>query len=189
MICKILIEISARHVHLSKADLQKLFGKNHRLKIEKLLSQKGEFSAKEKVELINGKEKLIARVLGPCREKSQAEISITDAHRLNLKKIPQIRVSGDLNNTSFIKVNGSKGKTKMNIIVAQRHLHISYEEAKKFKLKNNQIVKIKTKGKRAVIFENVIIRINKNYKLALHLDTDEANSAGIKNKTFGEIVR
>lgn len=186
---KIPIEVSARHVHLSDADLQKLFGKNYRLKIEKFLSQKGEFAAKEKIELINGKEKLITRVLGPCREKSQAEISITDAHRLKMKKIPQIRVSEDLENTPLIKIKSPKGKAKINVIIAQRHLHISDEEAKKFKLKNNQLIKIKTKGKRTVIFENVIVRVNKNYRLAFHLDTDEANSAGIKNKAFGEILR
>ena len=186
---KIPIEVSARHVHLTNGDLQKLFGKNYKLKIKKFLSQKGEFASKEKIELINGKEKLTARVLGPCREKSQVEISITDAHRLNLKKIPQIRVSGDLENTSSIEINGPKGKTKINIIVAQRHLHISDAEAKKFKLKNNRIVRIKTKGKRAVIFENVIVRVNKNYKLALHLDTDEANSAGIIKNSYGNLIK
>jgi len=188
---KIPIEVSARHVHLRQKDLEKLFGKGYKLKILHPISQPGQFAAKEEVEIVNGNEKLKARIVGPCRKQSQIEISITDAHKLKMKKIPSIRVSGDLGNTSKIEIRGPKGKIKANIIIAQRHFHASEKEAKKFRVKNNQIVKIKIAGKRALIFENVIVRAGKEHSLAFQIDTDEANAAGIseKTKTYGEIIK
>ena len=190
---KIPIEISARHIHLSRKDLEKLYGKDYKLKPVHFLSQKGEFASEEVVELINerSKEKLNARILGPVRNESQAEISITDAYNLKLKQMPSLRVSGDLNGTSSIIIKGPKGKIKAKVIIAERHLHCNEEEAKRLGLKNNQIVKIKIIGKRGLIFDNVIVRIGKNYKLALHLDTDEGNAAGILNlkKNYGELIK
>ena len=135
IIKKIPIEVSARHVHLSQKDLEKLFGKQHKLKVLHPISQPGQFAAKEEVELINGKDKLNARIIGPCRERNQVEISITSAYKLKMRKIPPIRISGDLGNVSHITVKGPKGKIKANVIIAQRHLHLSEEEAKKLKLK------------------------------------------------------
>ena len=186
---KILVEISARHVHLSQADFEKLFGKNKDFILFRKLSQPGEFASEEKITLINSDKKIEnVRVLGPFRKSSQVEISLTDAYTLKLNPLPKIKVSGDLSNTTSILVRGPKSSIKIPCIIAQRHLHLSSQESKKLKLKNNQKVSIKTKGIREVIFNNIIVRVSEHYELALHLDTDEGNSAGIAGKTFGEIV-
>ncbi len=186
---KIPIEISARHVHLSKKDLKKIFGKDYKLKSLKKISQPGQFAAKEKVKLINKKNKLDARIIGPIRKKSQCEISITDAYKLKIKKIPPIRISGNLKGAPKITIKGPKGKTKIPVIIAKRHLHLTKEQAKKLKLKNKQKISIKTKGKRSIMFNEVIVRAGDENYLAFQIDTDEGNAAGIKDKTFGEIVK
>ena len=187
---KIPIEISARHVHLSREDFEKLFGKENPISPIKKLSQVGEFAAEEKVSLI-GKDKRIddVRVLGPFRKNSQVEIALTDAYHLRLNPLPKIKVSGDLANTTKILVHGPKGIIKVPCIIAQRHLHCSEEEAKKLKIKNNQIIKVKVSGKRGLIFNEVVVRTNPKFRASVHLDTDEGNAAGISGKTFGEIVK
>jgi len=187
---KVPIEVSARHIHLAKKDFEKLFGKQNPISPIKKLSQEGEFAAEEKISLIN-KDKRIdnVRILGPFRKKSQVEIALTDAYHLKLNPLPKIKVSGDLANTTKILVHGPKGSVKIPCIIAQRHLHCSEDEAKKLKIKNNQIIKIKILGKRGLIFENVMVRTNPKYRASVHLDTDEGNSAGISGKTFGEIVK
>jgi propanediol utilization protein len=187
---KIPVEISARHVHLSKNDAEKLFGKNYKLKPVKFLSQPGEFASKETITIVNGNNKIEnVRILGPFREKSQVELSLTDAYNLKLNPLPSIKVSGDLSNTTKILVKNNSKTIKIPVIIAQRHLHCSEEQAKKLNLKNNKIIKIKISGKRGLIFDNVITRVNQNFRLSVHLDTDEANSAGIKGKTFGNIIK
>lgn len=186
---KVPVEISARHVHLCKKDFERLFGKNKKLAPVKKLSQPGEFASKDKVEIINGKNRLNARVLGPLRENSQAEISMTDAYQLNLNPIPKIRISGDIHGTTSILIKGPKGQVKIPAIIAQRHLHCSDEQAKKLKIKENQIVSLKIPGQRKTTFHNIIVRISKKYDLSVHLDTDEANAAGISEETFGDIIK
>jgi propanediol utilization protein len=186
---KIPIEISARHVHLSEKDFEKLFRKSSKLHPIKNLSQEGEFASKEIVEIVNRKEKLNVRILGPFRKDSQAELALTDAIKLKLNPIPKIKVSGDLANTTKVLIKNKNKSIRIPCIIAQRHLHCSETEAKKLKLKNNQIVKIKILGKRGLVFDNIIVRTNPKFRLSVHLDTDEGNSAGISGKTFGEIVR
>lgn len=186
---KVQVEISARHVHLSKEDFEKLFGKNRKLESIRKLSQPGEFASKNKIEIINGKEKLNARILGPLREHSQAEISLTDAYTLKLNTLPKVRLSGDTHGTTNITIKGPKSQIKIPAIIAQRHLHCSEEQAKKIKLKDHQIVSVRINGQRKITFHNVIVRISKKYDLSVHLDTDEANAAGISEKTFGEIIK
>lgn len=186
---KIPIEISARHIHLSQKDLEKLFGKNYELKVFHKISQPGQFAAKEEVELINGKNKLKARILGPVRKNSQAEISITDSIRLKLKQTPKLRKSGEISKVSKIKVEGPKRSTTIPIIIAQRHLHASEKEAKKLKIENKQKIKISVEGKRAIIFKNVIARVGNKHKLSFQLDTDEGNAAGINKKSYGKIIK
>ncbi len=186
---KILTEVSARHIHLSEKDFEKLFGKE-KLNPLKQLSQPGEFASDKTVELINGNKKIMnARILGPFRENSQAEIALTDAYLLKLKPLPKIKVSGDLADTTKIEVRSKKAKIKIPCIIAQRHIHISKEEAKKMKLKNNQRVSVKVKGLREITFHNIVVRVDEHYRLSLHLDTDEGNAAGIFGKTFGELVK
>jgi len=187
---KIPIEISARHLHISKQDFEKLFGKNQSLKVVKELSQPGEFASDKLVTLVNENNKIEnVRILGPFRENSQIEISMTDAYALKLNPFPKIRVSGDLANTTKVLVKNKQASLEIPCIIAQRHLHLSEQDAKKMKLKNNQKVSIKSGGLRPLIFNEVTVRISNKYKLAFHIDTDEGNSAGIFGKTFGEIVR
>lgn len=184
------VEVSARHVHLSEKDFEKLFGKNTYLVKIKELSQPGEFASGEFVDLINeDKEIKKVRILGPLRKKSQVEISITDAYFLKFKEFPKIRVSGDTANTTQVLVKGPKSSVKLPCIIAQRHLHCSEIEAKELSLKDNQKISIKVESQRSVTFNEIVVRVSKDYSLALHLDTDEGNSAGITNKTFGKIVR
>jgi len=188
---KIPVEISARHVHLSEKDFEILFGKNKKLTSIKNLSQLGEFASEEKLTIFSDSGRKIedVRILGPFRQNSQIEISFTDVYTLKLNKIPEIRVSGDLADTISVLVKGSKSSVKVPCIIAQRHIHCSLTEAKKLKLKNNQKVSVKISGKREITFHNIIVRISEKYRLALHLDTDEGNAAGITGKAFGEIVK
>lgn len=187
---KIPIEISARHVHLSKKDFERLFGKGKNLTFLKGLSQPGEFASEEKITLLHEKRKIEGvRILGPFRKESQAEISLTDAYGLKLSPLPKIKVSGDLENASQILVKGPHASVKIPCIIAKRHLHLAENEAEKMGLKNNQKVSIKIEGTRGVIFDEIIVRVSEKYKTALHLDTDEGNSAGISRNTFGEIIK
>ena len=187
---KIPVEISARHVHLSEKDFEKLFGKNDKLIPAKNLSQPGEFASDKFVDLINENKKIEnVRILGPFRKQSQAEISMTDAYGLRLNPLPKIKVSGDLADTTNILIKGKKSSVKIPCIIAQRHIHLSEIEAKKLKIKNNQKISIKIKGIREITFHNIIARISEKYKLSVHLDTDEGNSAGIFGKMFGEISK
>jgi len=182
------IEVSARHVHLSQKDLEKLFGRNYQLKKMKSLTLPGEFAAGEMVEIKGFKGKLNLRVIGPVRENTQVELSITDAITLGIK--PIIKISGDIKNTPGALLTGPKGKVKINagVIIAQRHIHCSQKEAEELNLKNKQIVSIKVGGKRGLIFNQVKVKVKSNYKLVMHIDTDEGNSAGINQKTKGFLI-
>ena len=189
---KIPIEISARHAHLSKEDFEKLYGKGKNLTLIKKLSQPGEFASKETITLSNGNNKIEnVRILGPFIKKSQVELSLTDAYNLKLNPLPSIKVSGNLSNTTKILIKNSlnsKTQIKIPVIIAQRHLHCSQKQAKKLNLKNNQKISVIINGQRETTFHNIIVRISKDYNLSVHIDTDEANSAGIKGKTYGKII-
>lgn len=187
---KILVEVSARHVHLSQGDFEKLFGKGKGLTPLRKLSQPGEFASEERVTLVNAGDNEIedVRILGPFRQNSQAEISMTDAYNLKLSPLPKIKVSGELEDTTKILVDGPNSSVKIPCIIAQRHLHLSPQEAKKLKLKNNQRISMKIMGARETTFHDIVVRVSEKYALALHLDTDEGNAAGITGKTFSEIV-
>jgi len=187
---KIPIEISARHVHLSQRDFEKLFGKDKKLTFSRKLSQEEEFASEQKITLINFNKKIEnVRVIGPFRKDSQVEISFTDAYNLRLKPLPKIKVSRDISNTTNILAKGSNSSIKLPCIIAKRHLHCSINESKRLRLKNKQEVSVKIKGTRGTTFHNVVVRVDKDYKLSLHLDTDEGNSAGITGKIFGEMIK
>lgn len=187
---KIPIEISARHVHLSQKDADILFGKNYKFNIIKELSQKGQYDYEETVKLVGLKKSIEnVRVLGPCREKTQVEISETDDRVLGVHA--PVKLSGDLAGTPGIKIIGPKGEIeiKEGVIIALRHIHMDPETAKKFKIKNGDKVKVDINGIRDLIFESVLVRIHPSFKLALHIDTDEGNAAGIDvNNHFGELI-
>lgn len=188
---KIPIEISARHVHLSKEDARILFGENYQFKILKELSQTGQFSYEETVKLVGSKEELEnVRYLGPFRDKTQVEISETDARKLGIDS--PIRASGDLAGTPGVKIIGPKGEVglKEGVIIALRHIHMDPENAKKLGIKDGDKVKVDINGIRDLIFESVLARVRPDFKLAMHLDTDEANAAGIDEENhFGELIK
>lgn len=186
---KIPVEISARHLHLCQKDLETLFGKGHRLTKKRGLTQPDEFAAEETVSLRFGDREIYqVRIVSPLRPQTQLEISLTDAYNLGMRSV--IRPSGDLKGTPGILLIGSEGEValKRGVIVAWRHLHTSPEEAARLGIKNKKTVSIRVEGKRAIVFHNIKVRIGKNYKLSVHLDTDEGNAAGIVGKTFGELI-
>lgn len=172
-------EISARHLHLSQKHLEKLFGKGYELTVIKDLSQPGEFAAKERVEVKGKKDSIMMRIVGPTRAQTQIELALTDARKLGVK--PEIRVSGDLKySPGGLTLKGPKGSVRLStgVIVPKRHLHISREDAKKWKIKNGQKLKAVVKGPRALEIKEIVARVG-NYSTAIHLDTDEANAAGL----------
>jgi putative phosphotransacetylase len=185
---KVPVEISARHLHISREDLDKLFGKNYSLEKKRDLTQPGEFAAKETVAVQNGENKIgNIRIIGPLRNKTQLELSATDAFNLGLAA-PYCH-SGKAKGSGIVII-GKKGRLKMNsgVMVPLRHLHISGENAKKMHLKNGKKVSIRVRGERSVVFENVLVRVGENYVTSLHLDTDEGNAAGIKFKGEGHLI-
>lgn len=185
---KIPIETSARHVHLSEKDFKKLFGERASLKPLRELSQPGEFASDKTITLINKNKKIEnIRVVGPLRKNSQVEISITDSFKLKLK--PKIKLSGHVLGAPTAIIKGPKGEAKVKVINAQRHLHISESDAKKIGIKNNQKVSVRVKGIRDLTFNNIATRVSKDFKTAIHIDTDESNAAGISGKTLGEIIK
>lgn len=184
------IEVSARHAHLSKPDMEKLFGSGFKLSKRKDLSQTGQYAAEETV-MLAGPSAVIekVRVLGPCREQTQVEISGTDAKLLGIT--PPVRDSGDLKGSAGIKIIGQAGEITIEegVILALRHIHIDPATADDLGLKNGDHVKVDVSGKRDLLFENVLVRVDPSFRLALHIDTDEANAAGIdRNNNMGEII-
>ncbi len=171
------VGVSGRHVHLSAEHMARLFGPGAELEPIKFLSQPGEFAAKELVTLVGSRgfiEKV--RVLGPIRERSQVEISLTDSFRLGV--VPPVRLSGDLEGTPGIVVVGPRGlvELKEGVILAARHIHMPKDLARRLNLQDRDLLKIKAGGPRAQIYERVILRVRPHYVLELHLDTDEANA-------------
>jgi len=191
LMAQILIEVSARHCHLSQKDLDKLFGKNYQLKLMKDLSQRGQFAAQETV-ILKTKDGQIdnLRILGPVRPNSQVELAMTDARKLKIS--PPVRVSGDIKGSVGAALIGPKGEIKLKegIIIAQRHIHASPAQAKQLSLKKGQLVSVKTFGERSVTFHDVIIRIEEHFDLSFQIDTDEGNASlpgGVCSK--GEIIK
>jgi len=183
------IEYSNRHIHISKDLLEKLFGPEYQLSLEKKLSQAEDFSAQETLTIIGPKKKIEnVRIIGPCREKTQIEILKSDAFKLGID-VP-IKISGDLENTPGIKIIGPLGEVDLEngLIIAKRHLHIAPDEAKKLKLKPGQKIKLKIKGERALIFDEIIVRIKEGYTTKIHLDIEEANAGDIKQNDQGEVL-
>ena len=187
---KIKIEVSARHCHLNERVFKKLFGKNASLSPMKKLSQTGEFAAKETIGIKTGKGEFArVRIIGPLRPYSQVEISGTDAIKLGLT--PPIRMSGNLESSLGATLLGpnANAKIKEGVIIANRHIHANFQEAKKYGLRNGQIVQVEIKGTRSLIFDKVKVKLDKNYSLVMHIDTDEANAAGIKrNNSLGRVI-
>jgi len=177
---RVKVEVSARHIHLTRQDINILFGEGHELKNIKKLSQADDFAAEEKVLFKNKENELSLRVVGKERKYSQVEISMTDAINLGID-VP-LRISGEIENVPKFKIKGPAGETEVPVIIAKRHLHISSQEALELDLRSGDEVSVKIEGQRGLIFKNVIVRVAEDYTLACHIDTDEGNSCG-----FGKI--
>ncbi|HYH02539.1 MAG TPA: phosphate propanoyltransferase [Bacillota bacterium] len=184
------VGISNRHLHVTQQDLEVLFGTGYELKFFKPLSQPGQFASEELV-TISGPKGSIAkvRILGPVRPRTQVEISSTDSFVLGIK--PPVRDSGALDNSAPITIEGPKGKVELaeGAIIAQRHLHLHTDEAAEMSLKDKDIIAVKFDGPRSVVFNNVLVRVSPNFAKDLHLDTDEANAAGLSNGTLGIVIK
>lgn len=183
------VEASGRHVHLSEDDAIKLFGKKDLTPV-KALSQPGQYLCEEKVMLIGPKGVLsIVAVLGPCRSKTQVEVSRTDARTLGLKGI--IRDSGDLDGAESIVISagGKCVEANYSVIAAKRHIHMRPSEAKALDVQDNETVRVKVTGERPLIFEDVLVRVKDSYRLSMHIDYDEANAVGLTKTSVGEIIQ
>lgn len=188
---KFLVEISARHVHVSEADLETLFGKGYKLTPKKDLSQPGQFACEERVTVVGPKRELAGvSILGPCRKATQIELSLTDARSIGVTA--PIRESGDVAGSGACKLVGPKGEIELTegVIAAKRHIHMTTADAKNYGVTDGEVVSVKldTEG-RALTFGDVVVRVSDSYALAMHIDTDEANAAAVPGKTFAEIVK
>jgi len=184
------VGISNRHLHLSQEHLEILFGKGHELTPMKPLSQPGQYAAEEVVTLVGPKNKIAkVRVLGPVRPKTQVEISRTDSFILGVN--PPVRDSGALDGSAGIVLEGPAGSVTLDegVIIAQRHIHLHTDEAAEMGLKDKDIVSVKFDGPRGVIFNNVLVRVSPNFAKDFHLDTDEANAAGLNNGDQGIVLK
>ena len=181
---KVLVETSARHVHLSRADLDVLFGKGYELQKLKDLSQPGQYACKEQLTLIGPSLRAIegVRVLGPVRKASQVEISRTDSFTLKVK--PPVRESGSIEGSAPITIVGPKGLVtlKEGCILANRHIHMSEKDGTRFGVKDGEYVAVEVNGdgKRTALYD-VQVRVSDKFALEMHLDTDDANACGIGN--------
>lgn len=181
------IEVSGRHVHLTVAQAHALFG--HGLTPDRPLSQPGQFLARERVTVIGPKGRFEnVAVLGPERKEAQVEISLTDGRRLGIA--PPIRLSGRVENTPGVELQGPLGRVRLQsgVLAAQRHIHLSPREGERFQVADKQVVRLQTFTDRPVIFEDVVVRIHPDFRAAVHLDTDEANACGLQKGCFGRIL-
>ncbi len=188
---KILIETSARHVHLTDEHIEILFGKGHTLTNKKDLSQPGQFACTERVDLVGPKKTIPGvSILGPARPASQVEISFTDARTLGVSA--PVRESGDVNGSAPLKLVGPEGEVEISegTIVAKRHIHLTPEDAEKFGVQDKEIVSVKiTNNDRTTIFGDVVCRVSPKFAAAMHIDTDEANAACAFGECYGEIIK
>ena len=176
---KILVETSARHIHLTQETVEKLFGEGYQLTVKKMLSQPGQFATNEKLTIVGPKGELKASVLGPVRKANQVELSLTDARTIGVKAL--VRESGDIEGTEGCKLVGPCGEVTIEngVIAAKRHIHFHSSDAEKFGVTNGQIVSVKVESKdRSLVFGDVVCRVSDKFSLAMHIDTDESNAAG-----------
>lgn len=187
---KVLVETSARHVHVTKEQVAVLFGEGHQLTNKKDLSQPGQFACEEKVTIVGPKGQLKASILGPERAAAQVELSLTDARTVGL--VAQVRESGDIAGTAGCKLVGPAGEVDLEcgVIAAKRHIHLDPKTADEFGVANGDIVGLKVESDgRALTFGDVVVRVSEKFAPAAHIDTDEANAAGLKGAVECEIVK
>lgn len=184
------IALSNRHIHLSRKDIDTLFGEGYELTKTKDLSQPGQFACEEKVDIVGPKRTIKGvRILGPERSETQVEVSISDAFTLGVEGV--IKNSGDLTGTPGAKIVGPKGEVELEkgIIVAARHIHMHTTDGEEFGVADKDMVKIKVNGPRGLIFDNVLVRVHPSYALEMHVDVEEGNAAGVKNGDIVELIK
>ena len=187
---KVLVETSARHIHLTDEAVAILYGADAKLEPKKMLSQPDQFAAaNDKIKLVGPKGELMVSVLGPTRKANQVELSFTDARVLGLKAVP-VRESGDVAGTPGIKMVGPAGELEIaeGCIIAKRHIHFDTASANAMGIKDKQIVKVKIDSDRTTIFDDVVCRVSDSYALAMHIDTDECNACCAFGEVYGEII-
>lgn len=183
------IGVSARHIHLSQEHVEVLFGKGYALTEMKPLSQPGQYAANETVAVSGPKGSFAkVRILGPARNQTQLEVSRTDAFALGVNA--PLRESGNIAGSAGITLKGSAGEVTIEegVIVAARHIHFHTSDAERFGIADKQMLRVRFGGERGVVFEQVVARVSKDFALDMHIDTDEANAAGVKNGDLAEII-
>lgn len=185
------VGVSNRHIHLSREDLETLFGKGYELTPIKELSQPGQYACKECLTLIGPSMRPIenVRVLGPVRKSSQVEISATDSYVLKVK--PPVRESGKIEGSAPIRIVGPKGivELKEGCIIANRHIHMSPSDGERFGVRDGDYIDVDVEGKRRTRWFDVQVRVHKDFRLEMHVDTDDANAAGIGNGFMVTVVK
>jgi len=186
----VMIETSARHVHVTEETLEILFGKGYQLTKKKDLSQPGQFACEERVQVIGTKGSFPAvSILGPVRSANQVELSATDARSIGVSA--PVRESGDIKGSGACKLVGPKGEVEISegVIVAKRHIHMTPEDAEKYGVKDKQIVSVKIDSDdRSLVFGDTVVRVSPNYRLAMHIDTDESNAVMAPRGAVGIIL-
>lgn len=187
----ILVETSARHVHVTTEHLETLFGKGYQLTPKKDLSQPGQFACEERIDVVGPKRTLSGvSILGPVRSASQVELSLTDARSIGVTA--PIRESGDIAGSGACKLVGPAGEVELTegVIAAKRHIHMTPADAEKFDVKDKDVVRVRidTDG-RALEFGDVVVRVSEKFALAMHIDTDESNAAGVTPGTMGTLIK
>lgn len=183
------VEYSARHVHLSQADQDVLFGPGYTMKVLKELSQTGQYAYEEKVIVKGPKGQAEARVLGPCRKQTQIELATSDGFKLGLAT--PVRISGDLAGSGPCELIGPKGSVELKegVINDQRHLHMSDKEAESLGLKHGDVISVRVPGETPITVHDVAVRTHPSFRMNVHLDTDEANAASLTEQgAMGSIV-
>jgi len=182
------IEVSARHIHLSKKDYEILFGIDNQYKNLRELSQKGQFATDKKVVISNNGKTLDARFLAPFRDKTQVELSLTDCHHLGITAPYKINVDSE---STEITISGSIGEIhRRSAIISQRHLHTNPIDSQKIGVSDGDRIAVKITTERGtIIFDDIVVRVEKDFQTRVHLDLDEGNAAGIVDKCYGEILK
>jgi len=187
---QVIVETSARHVHVSREDLDVLFGKGHKLTPKKDLSQPGQFACEERVCVSGPRGDFpYVSILGPVRPVSQVELSASDARSIGVKA--PVRESGDIAGTPGCTLIGPKGGVDLEegVIVAKRHIHMTPADAELYSLADKQVVSVAVRTEeRSLTYGDVVVRVNKDFALAMHVDTDESNAAGLAPGSVGCIL-
>ena len=188
---QILVETSARHVHVTEEVLHALFGEGAELEVKKMLSQPGQFASNQKVKVVGPKGELNCSILGPCRTLNQVELSFTDARTVGI--VAPVRESGDVKGSAPCKLVGPCGEVTLEegVIIAKRHIHMTPSDAEEFGVKNGDIVSVhvNTNAGRDIVFGDTVVRVSEKYALATHIDTDECNAGCCAGVVYGDIVK